>query len=218
MALLPCTEEAMAHLCRRDKRLAVVIRTIGPVQRASWPDLFCALTSSIVGQQLSGKAADTIWGRVEALCGGSVTPAALLQQEEAALRGCGLSARKATYVRTVAAEVASGRLDLAALDDLSDEEVCTRLTELPGIGRWTAEMVLLFAMQRADVLSFGDLAIHRGLRMVYRHRHIDRERFERYRRRFAPYGSLASLYLWAVAGGACGLSDPAERKPKTRQG
>lgn len=216
MAMLPCTEEAMAYLCRRDKRLAAVIRTIGPVQRASWPDLFCALISSIVGQQLSGKAADTIWGRVEALCGG-VTPSALLEQEEAALRGCGLSGRKATYVRTVAAEVASGRLDLAALDALPDEAVCTRLTELPGIGRWTAEMVLLFAMQRPDVFSFGDLAIHRGLRMIYRHRHIDRERFERYRRRYAPYGSLASLYLWAVAGGACGLSDPAERKPNSRQ-
>ena len=81
-----------------------------------------------------------------------------------------------------------------------------------GIGVWTAEMLLLFSLQRPDILSYDDLAIRRGLRMLYRHKEMPRERFERYRRRFSPYGSLASLYLWAIAGGALPqLDDPAER-------
>ena len=87
------------------------------------------------------------------------------------------------------------------------------LTALPGVGVWTAEMILLFCLQRMDVFSYGDLGIRRGLRMLYRHRVIDRERFERYRRRFSPYGSVASLYLWAVSGGAIeGLTDPAAKE------
>ena len=87
------------------------------------------------------------------------------------------------------------------------------LSALKGIGVWTAEMILLFCLERPDVLSFGDLAIQRGLRMVYRHREITRAQFERYRRRYSPYGSVASLYLWAVSGGALpGVADPAERK------
>ena len=153
----------MTYLGRRDKRLAEIIRTIGPVERESWPDLFTALVSSIVSQQLSGKAADTIWRRVQERCGGEVTPRSLLAQDEAALRGCGLSARKVSYVRTIAREIASGALDLAKLATLPDDTVCERLTALPGIGRWTAEMVLIFSLQRPDVVSFGDLAIHLSL-------------------------------------------------------
>ena len=95
---------------------------------------------------------------------------------------------------------------------LEDAEVCRRLSALRGIGVWTAEMLLLFSLQRPDILSYDDLAIRRGLRMLYRHKEMPRERFERYRRRFSPYGSLASLYLWAIAGGALPqLDDPAER-------
>ena len=96
-----------------------------------------------------------------------------------------------------------------------DEEVILELSALKGIGVWTAEMLLLFCLQRPNVFSYGDLAILRGMRMVYRHKEIDRARFERYRKRFSPYCSIASLYFWAVSGGALPeLTDPAAPKPK----
>ena len=113
-----------------------------------------------------------------------------------------------------------GTFDIQALYTMSDDEVCARLSELDGIGVWSAEMLMLFSMQRPDILSFGDLAIQRGLRMVYHHRKITRELFEKYRHRFSPYNSVASLYLWAVAGGAVeGMKDYAPKKqtPKKRQ-
>lgn len=93
--------------------------------------------------------------------------------------------------------------------------MCAELSRLPGVGVWTAEMLMTFSLQRPNVMSYGDLAIQRGLRMLYRHRAIDRDRFEKYRRRYAPYATVASLYLWAVAGGAvAGLSDPASGKKR----
>ena len=95
---------------------------------------------------------------------------------------------------------------------MNDEDAIRALSSLKGIGVWTAEMILLFCLQRPDIFSYDDLAIRRGLRMVYHHREIDRERFERYRRRFSPYGSVASLYLWAVAGGA--IPEMQDYKPK----
>ena len=101
-----------------------------------------------------------------------------------------------------AAKVKNGAFDLEKIQDRTDEEVIRELVSLKGIGVWTAEMILLFCMQRPNVFSFDDLAIQRGLRMVYHHRSIDRRLFEKYRRRFSPYCSTASLYLWAVAGGA----------------
>ena len=96
---------------------------------------------------------------------------------------------------------------------MADAEVCNRLSALDGIGIWTAEMMMLHSLQRPDILSFGDLAMQRGLRMLYHHRKITRKLFEKYRRRYSPYGSVASLYLWAVSGGAIPeLSDPDPKK------
>jgi len=130
-----------------------------------------------------------------------------------AIRDCGASGRKAQYILEAARQFAEGRLDPAALASLPDEAVCAQLQTLPGVGRWTAEMLLLFSLQRPDVLSFGDFGIRRGLRMLYRHRELTPALFQRYRRRFSPYGSTASLYLWAVAGGALPeLTDPAPKK------
>ena len=105
---------------------------------------------------------------------------------------------------------------MEAVEHMPDAEAIAALSALKGIGVWTAEMILLFCLQRPDILSFGDLAILRGMRMVYRHREISRERFEKYRRRLSPYGSVASLYFWAAAGGALpGVTDPAPaRKTK----
>ena len=205
-------QAAVEHLARKDKKLAAAMQAIGPVRREVMPDLFQALMHAITGQQISMAAQRTVWGRLCALLG-EVTPQALLAQPPAALQALGLSARKVDYMRGIAQQVVDGELDLPGMAALDDAEVCRRLAALRGIGVWTAEMLLLFSLQRPDILSYDDLAIRRGLRMLYRHKEMPRERFERYRRRFSPYGSLASLYLWAIAGGALPeLDDPAEGK------
>lgn len=110
--------------------------------------------------------------------------------------------RKAGYIKDFADKVKNEEFDINSINDLPNEEIIKKLTALKGIGVWTAEMIMIFCLQRPDVLSFGDLAIHRGMRMLYHHKDIDKKRFEKYAKRYSPYGTVASLYLWAIAGGA----------------
>ena len=199
------------HLKKRDKAFGAVIDKIGPIQRAVNPDLFSALVNSIVGQQISSKAQTTIWQMMSEKLG-EITSQSILACSESELQSCGISFRKTSYIRGAAERVADGRLDINALCSKPDAEVCAELVKLDGIGIWTAEMLMLFSMQRPDILSFGDLAILRGMRMLYRHRKITRELFEKYWRRYSPFGSVASLYLWAIAGGALpGMTDYASK-------
>ena len=200
----------MDYLKSRDKRLGEVIDRIGQIRWTVEPDLFSAIIQNIVSQQISGKAAESILARVGGLLG-EITPKSVVNTDIQAFRSCGVSQRKAEYIKDFAAKIVSGELDLAAIAEMPDAEVIAALSSLRGIGVWTAEMLLLFTLQRPDVLSFGDLGIHRGMRMVYRHRKITKALFEKYRRRLSPYGSVASLYFWTVAGGAIpGLTDPAD--------
>ncbi|MCI9414031.1 MAG: DNA-3-methyladenine glycosylase 2 family protein [Clostridiales bacterium] len=197
------------YLKSRDPVLGRAIDAIGPVRREVIPDLFEALVHSIVGQQIATKAQVTIWNRMKSTWG-AVTPSLIAALPPEEIQGMGISARKTTYIRQAAEKILDGGLNLSALVTLPDEEVCRELSSLNGVGVWTAEMLMIFSMQRPNILSFGDLAIQRGLRMLYRHCQIDRPRFERYQRRYSPCASVASLYLWAVAGGAIeGLRDPA---------
>lgn len=206
--------EAAAYLAARDKRLGEAMRRIGPVRREVEPDLFAALVNSIVGQQISTAAQCTVWARFVAGLG-AVTPARVAACTPEALQAFGISFRKAGYILAAAQRVQSGALDLAALAEMPDDAVVEALCALPGVGVWTAEMLLTFSMRRPDVVSFGDFGIRRGMRMLYRHRELDRTRFERYRRRYSPYGTAASLYLWAIAGGALPeLTDPAAKGAK----
>jgi DNA-3-methyladenine glycosylase II len=200
-------ETETEYLKKRDKALGEAIEVIGPIQRAIQPDLFTSLIKSIIGQQISSKAQVTIWGRlitgINEISGtGDVTPENILSLSEAQLQSYGMSFRKASYIRGAAQHVADGKPDLEALREKSDDEVCRELVQINGVGVWTAEMLMLFSMQRPNILSFGDLAIVRGMRMLYKHKEITKERFEKYRKRYTPYGSVASLYLWEIAGGA----------------
>jgi DNA-3-methyladenine glycosylase II len=207
-------ETEINWLKSRDSVLGSAIDEIGHISRPVMPDLFEALANSIVAQQISTKALSTIWERIRGLID-PFTPdkVAAIPIEE--LQQCGISMRKAGYIKESAHAVASGELDLDALYKLPDEEVCARLKQIKGIGVWTAEMLMTFSMQRPDILSWDDLAIHRGLRMLYRHRKITPALFKKYKRRYSPYGTVASLYLWAIAGGACAdMTDPAQRKIK----
>ena len=205
-------EKETAYLKSRDKKLAAVIDAVGPIRRELDTNLFSAVVRHIVGQQISNKALAAVWWRLSDGLG-TVDAEAVLKAGEDKLHSFGMSFRKASYITDFAHKVATGEFRLDALKKMSDAEAIAALSSLSGVGVWTAEMILLFCLERPDILSFGDLAIQRGLRMVYRHWEIPKERFEKYRRRFSPYGSVASLYLWAVSGGALpDVTDPAERK------
>jgi DNA-3-methyladenine glycosylase II len=188
------------YLKKKDKRLAEAIDRIGMIEREITPNLFTALISSVVAQQISAKAADTVWNRIVERFG-EVTPERLNQISAEEIQQCGLSMRKAGYIKGITEAVVKGELDLEELTKLSDDEVSKRLSALNGIGVWTAEMLMIFSMQRPDIVSWGDLAIRRGMMMLYHHKELPKERFEKYRRRYSPYGSVASLYLWAISAG-----------------
>ena len=194
-------ETEVQYLRSRDKWLGEVIDRVGMIRREVDPDLFAAVVHHIVGQQISTKAQATIWQRMQDALG-RVNAETILAAGVPRLQALGISFRKAEYITDLAEKVRTGAFDLDAVAHMSDEDAIRALSSLKGIGVWTAEMILLFCLQRPDVFSYDDLAIQRGLRMVYHHRRIDRKLFDRYRRRFSPYCSVASLYLWAVAGGA----------------
>lgn len=205
-------ETEISYLKDKDKKMAEVIEQIGFIKREVDTDLFSAVIHHIVGQQISTKAQETIWKRMSDSLG-TVNAENILEVEPAQLQSLGMSFRKVEYIRDFADKVHSGAFDLAAISEMNDQDAIKELSSLKGIGVWTAEMILLFCLQRPDIFSFDDLAIQRGLRMVYHHRKIDRKLFEKYRRRFRPYCSVASLYLWAVAGGAIpGMRDYLPKK------
>ncbi len=186
------------YLSKKDKRFAAAIARIGIIEREVEPDLFAALVNSIVGQQISTKAHKTIWNRMKETLH-SITPETISSYDLDRLQQFGISFRKAEYIKNAADQVLSGALDIETLRGMDDSAAISELVKLPGIGVWTAEMLLLFSLQRSDILSFGDFAIIRGIKKLYGHKTVDRERFERYRKRFSPYGSVASLYLWAIS-------------------
>ena len=194
-------EKEISYLKSKDAKLAEVIDTLGFVEREIDTDLFSAVVHHIIGQQISTKAQATIWQRMQDALG-QVNAETILSAGVSNLQALGISFRKAEYITDFARKVHTGEFDIEAVSQMSNTDAISALSSLKGIGVWTAEMILLFCMQRPDIFSYDDLAIQRGLRMVYHHRRIDRKLFEKYRRRFSPYCSVASLYLWAVSGGA----------------
>ena len=204
-------ETELSYLRQKDKRLCAVIDRVGHIDRAVDPDLFSSVVHHIIGQQISTKAQATIWCRCQDALG-ATNAETILAAGVPTLQGLGMTFRKAEYITDFAEKVHTGAFDLDAVARMRDADAIRELSSLKGIGVWTAEMILLFCLQRPDIFSYDDLAIQRGLRMVYHHREIDRERFGKYRRRFSPYCSTASLYLWAVAGGA--IPEMQDHKPK----
>lgn len=189
------------YLKRKDKKLGEAIDHIGHIYREVDADIFQSVVHQIIGQQISNATLATVWGRFRNMVG-EVTPQAVLKYQAEELKGLGMSFRKAEYIRNFAEKVCQGELDLEELCQMDDQKVIKTLSSLRGIGVWTAEMLLIFCMQRPDVLSYGDGAILKGMQILYHHRKMDKNLFEKYRKRYSPYGSVASLYLWAIAGGA----------------
>ena len=207
-------EKEISYLKEKDKILAQAIDIIGHIECSIMPDIFAATANCIIGQQLSMAAQTTIWNRLnEKVRSVSAKEVLSLSLEE--LKSIGISYKKAEYILGFADKINSGAFDAGRLSSMTDEQVIKELSSIKGIGEWTAQMLLIFSLHRPDVLSFGDLAIHRGLRMLYHHRKIDRKLFEKYRRRYSPYGSVASLYLWEIAQGAIpGMKDYAQKQAR----
>jgi len=194
-------EKEIEYLKSKDKRLAEVIDRVGHIERSVDSDLFSSVVHHIIGQQISTKAQQTIWQRLNDKFA-NVTPESISNADISELQSLGMTFRKAEYIKDFSNKIINGEFILADVEGMSDDEAIEVLSSLKGIGVWTAEMILLFCLQRPNILSYGDLAIQRGMRMVYHHRKIDKKLFEKYRRRLSPYCSIAGLYFWAVAGGA----------------
>lgn len=194
-------ERARRLLMRRDPVLGAAIKTIGACGMADRQrkDHLSALVGAIVSQQLSTKAAATIFGRLVALFPDNhiTDAAAIAAQTDAQLRAVGLSGQKVSYLRDLSARILDGRLNLDELDTLPDEAVIERLTAVKGFGRWTAEMFLMFRLHRPDVLPAGDLGIVNAIQRLYKLRkRPDAKRVLKIGDAWRPYRSVASWYLW----------------------
>jgi len=200
MAIFEYDQSSIDYLQKRDKKLGAAIERIGRVERQVIPDLFTALVHSIVGQQISKQAAATVWNRVQEYFG-EITPARVAVASSEEIQQLGMSLRKATYIKGVAEAALEGSLDLDRLNSLPDGEIIKRLSSLHGVGVWTAEMMLIFSLQRPDVVSWGDHAIRKGMMNLYGLTELTRGQFDKHRKRYSPYGTVASLYLWEIAGG-----------------
>jgi DNA-3-methyladenine glycosylase II len=188
---------------RADKVLRRVMEERGPIdpaidRRGSRPDPYEAVARAIVGQQLSTKAARSIWAKLLEMFGGEVpTPEALLRRRPQTLRKAGLSNAKVEFLRDLARRVGDGRLDLERLKELPDEDVIAALIEVKGVGRWTAEMFLIFHLARPDVVSVGDLGIRRAVQIAYGMDDLPGpEELEKLAEEWRPHRTLACLYLW----------------------
>jgi DNA-3-methyladenine glycosylase II len=191
---------ARRMLARKDPIIGGLMREHGAcgLADAQHADPFHALLRAIVSQQLSTKAAATIAARFDGLYGGPPTPAQVMATSDEQLRAVGFSMQKIGYVRDLCRRIEDGVLSLASLDAMSDEEVVEALTEVKGIGRWTAEMFLMFRLHRPDVLPVGDLGIVKAVQKAYGLRNVPTpERLTRIGEAWRPYRSIACWYLWA---------------------
>jgi DNA-3-methyladenine glycosylase II len=204
-------ELELNYLKLKDKKLAHAIETIGFIKRPIRKDLFSSLVQSIVGQQISNKANQTILKRMHSALG-DITPLLLQSLSDKDLQAFGLTFRKVAYIKNISQQNQDNVVNLEALRYMSDETVIHILSELKGVGVWTAEMFLIHSLSRSNVISYRDLAIIKGMRMLYRHREINKPQFNKYKKRYSPYATVASFYLWQISAGAIPeLTDPRQR-------
>ena len=186
MKYVDCSAPVREYLCQADPVLGAHIRRIGELYRPMKEDLFTALCSSIVSQLISKKAAATVFGRLVERCGGAISPQALADLIPQEIQQCEMSMRKAENLSRIAHSVLSGETDL-------------ELSALPGVGEWTAQMLMIFAMGRPDVISYKDLGIRRGMMAAYGLESLNKKQFDAIARAYHPHASAASIYLWHLS-------------------
>lgn len=194
----PYGETEVHYLSNADPILGQAIASIGKLQREIHPSPYPSLIRSIIAQQISSKAAVTVTNRLDALTGG-INPQNVMALSLEEIQKCGMSNRKAQNILNITQAVLDKIIDFERFEQMEDKEVIAALSSLPGIGVWTAEMLMLFTLLRPDILSWGDLAIRRGIMRLYGLEKLSKKEFEVYRALYSPYGSVASLYLWHIA-------------------
>jgi len=189
--------KAVNHLKKCDPILRAIIERVGPCRMQYAPPEFHSLAEAIVYQQLNGKAAVTIFNRFAALAGEPLTPEGILKLSDAQLRSVGLSKQKSAYLKDLSAKTAAGVLDFSRLHELPDEEVVKHLTQVKGIGVWTAHMFLMFSLRRPNVLPTGDYGVQMAIRKHYKKRKLPKAKdMEKIARAWEPYRSVACWYMW----------------------
>ncbi len=198
----PDYTEAVEHLRQADPKLAALIERVGPCTRTipHHFSIFYSLMRSITYQQLAGKAAASIFARVEKACGNGKrpTPEQVLATSDDALRAAGLSRNKLAAIRDLTAKTLDGTVpDLKTINRLTDEEIIDRITQVRGIGRWTVEMLLIFRLNRPDVLPVDDYGVRKGAQLTYKMRKLpDKKRLTKVAEPWRPYRSVGSWYMW----------------------
>ena len=216
----PGRSKALRHFKRFDRRFYEATRAHHkalPLElpaRRTRAELFSALVSIVVSQQLGTAAADSIFIRVKAACGGAITPQSVATVPEARLRAAGLSGAKVKTIKAIAGAVKVGTLDLISLKRVTEDEAALRLTALWGLGPWSVEMFMLFALGRGDVFSPGDLGLARSIEQIYGLvKNSDRTSLLAYSQKWSPYRSWACLLLWRVRDNTPPASLPAASTP-----
>jgi DNA-3-methyladenine glycosylase II len=188
---------AVRHLKQSDPILRAIIEQVGPCRMEFDPPEFDSLAEAIVYQQLNGKAAFTIFKRFAALAGEPLTPQGILKLSEAQMRSVGLSKQKASYLKDMAERAARGELDFSYLPEMADDEVIKHLTQVKGVGVWTAHMFLMFTLRRPNVLPTGDYGIRMAIKKHYKKRKLPKPgHMEKIAKHWEPYRSVACWYLW----------------------
>lgn len=196
MSFLKYGKKEMEYLSRQDKKLGKYIDKLGFVERSTADDLFSGLCYNIINQQISMKAADALFEKVRREVG-EILPENLTSAER--LFGCGLSRTKAECLAACAVKFQSGELSAEKLSGTSDEEIIKKLTEIRGIGAWTAEMTLIFCLGRPDVLSLSDYGIRKGLSVLHGIEMKNLAEMRKFKALYSPFGTAASVYLWEIA-------------------
>jgi len=190
-------KSAATHLKKADPVLRAIIERIGPCKMEYGPPEFHSLAEAITYQQLNGKAAVTIFKRFRDLAGDPLTPAGILKLSPEQMRAVGLSKQKSSYLFDMAQRAQRGELDFSRLGDMSDDEVIKHLTQVKGVGVWTAHMFLMFTLRRPNILPVGDFGVQMAIKKHYKKRKLPKPKdMEKIARAWEPYRSIACWYLW----------------------
>lgn len=196
--IFPYGATEVEFLSKADPILGKAIQRVGPLKRTTMPDVFSALIHGIVGQLVSAKSAQTIWkNMLDDL--EEFSPRELANKGAEHIQSWGMTMKKARYIEEIALAVLESRLDLNSLSEMTDQEAIGFLRTLPGIGPWTAQMVLLHSLERLDIISWEDIAIRRGICKLHQLDSITKKQFNEFVKKYSPYGSVASIYLWHLS-------------------
>ncbi len=192
------SEKEVVSYLKKDKTLAKVINRTSFPRLSKHTDHYLNLLEIIVNQQLSQRVGDVIFNRLLTLLGSNheTTPELILELSDEQIRACGLSSSKIRCMKQLSAKVVAGQIDFSELETLDDEQVIEQLTTVKGIGRWSAEMFLIFSFQRTDIFSVRDLGLRTAVAQLYKVSLNDHARMEKIASKWSPYKSFASLYLW----------------------